>query len=246
MRCQHCSRNYGCDEAVEANKTKATGTKEADDAKDEDKATDANKADEAKATEADKADKANEADSPDKAVDATEADKANATEANEADEAKADDTNEANKPMIQRGRQVDKADDTIAANNADEAGNASESFVADEAYVVDVIVAADEAIVINTANLAIEANKANFAKAKELLANSIAIVLYSLTKYSAILAEVKAYFGIFVFNTQLVGMVWSCLRSLKCQHLQRADIEDGKLLSSSMRVRLCFVLSLRM
>ncbi len=41
-------------------------------------------------------------------------------------------------------------------------------------------------------------------------------------------------------------MVWSCLRSLKCQHLQRADIEDGKLLSSSMRVRLCFVLSLRM
>ncbi len=37
-------------------------------------------------------------------------------------------------------------------------------------------------------------------------------------------------------------MVWSCLRSLKCQHLLRADIEDGKLLSSA-RVRLSFALS---
>ncbi len=70
--------------------------------------------------------------------------------------------------------------------------------------------------------------------------------LYSLTKYSSIFAEVKGYFRIIGLNNQLVGMVWSCLRSLKCQHLQRADIEDGKLLLSSMRVRLCFVLSLQM
>jgi hypothetical protein len=118
--------------------------------------------------------------------------------------------------------------------------------VANEANVIDVIVAANKAILTDTANLAIKANEASFAKAKELLANSIAIVLYSLTEYSAILAEVKAYFGIFVFNIQLVGMVWSCLHSLKCQHLQRADIEDGKLLASSMRVQLCVVLSLQM
>ncbi len=90
--------------------------------------------------------------------------------------------------MIQRGRQVDEADDTIADNNANKAGNASlagkanESFVANEANVIDVIVAANEAIVTDTANLAIEANKASFTKAKELLANSIAIVLYSLTE----------------------------------------------------------------
>ncbi len=246
MRCQHCSGNYGCDEAVEANKAKATDVNKADDAKDKAKATDANKADEAKATEADEANKADEADLLNKAVDATEAKEAEAPEANKADVAKADDTDEANKPMIQQGCQVDEADDTIAANNADKTSNASESFVVDEANVIDVIVAANKAIVTNIANLAIKANKASFANDKELLANSIVIVLYSLTKYSAILAEVKAYFGIFVFNNQLVGMVWSCLSSLKCQHLQRADIEDGKLLSSSMRVRLCFVLSLRM
>jgi hypothetical protein len=77
-----------------------------------------------------------------------------------------------------------------------------------------------------------------------LLDDDLAIVLYSLTKYSAIFAEVKEYFGIFVFNNQLVGMVWSCYRSLKCQHLLRADIEDGKLLLSSMRVHLNFALSL--
>ncbi len=186
MRCQHCSRNYGCNEAVEANKAKATDANKADDAKDEAKATDADEADEAEATEADEANEADEADSPDKAVDATEADEAKATEADEADEAKANDTDEANEPMIQRGRRVDEADDTIAANNADKAGNASESFVVNEANVIDVIVAANKAIVTNTANLAIKTNKASFAKDKELLANSIAIVLYSLTKYSAI------------------------------------------------------------
>ncbi len=93
------------------------------------------------------------------------------------------------------------------ANNTIKAGNASESFVAVEANMIDVIVAANKAIVTDTANLAIKANKASFAEAKELLANCISIVLYSLTKYSAILTEVKAYFGIFVFNNQLVGMV---------------------------------------
>jgi len=36
-------------------------------------------------------------------------------------------------------------------------------------------------------------------------------------KYSAIVAEVKGYFGIDGCNNQLVGMVWSCSRSLRFQ-----------------------------
>jgi hypothetical protein len=39
--------------------------------------------------------------------------------------------------------------------------------------------------------------------------------LYSLTKYSAIFAEVKGYFGIDGCNNQLAGKVWSCSRSLR-------------------------------
>jgi hypothetical protein len=68
VRCQHCSRNYGCNKAVKTIKAKATDANEADDAKDE-----------AKATDADEANKADKADLPDKAIDTTEADKAEAT-----------------------------------------------------------------------------------------------------------------------------------------------------------------------
>ncbi len=94
------------------------------------------------------------------------------------------------------------------ANNADKAGNASVaskangSFVANEANVIDGIVAAHEAIVTNTANLAIKANKASFAEAKESVANSIAIVLYSLTKYCEVFAKDEGYFGMTISNNQ--------------------------------------------
>ncbi len=188
--------------------------------------------------------KANEADDvimTNKAVDATEANKAKATEANEADDAvmpaEVDET-ETNK--------ADKATEASLADDVDDSGDAevakaneadkAEANVANKADAVNKPNKADKAHVADRANLANKANKAD----STLLDNGIVIVLYPLTKYSAILAEVKAYFGIFVFNNQLVGMVWSCLRSLKCQRLQRADIEDGKLLSSSMRVQLCF------
>jgi len=45
-----------------------------------------------------------------------------------------------------------------------------------------------------------------------LLDEDATIILHSLTKYSAIFAEaeVKGYFGIFVSNNQLMGMIWSC------------------------------------
>ncbi len=159
----------------------------------------------------------------DKAVDDPDADKAKATEADKADEAKVDDTNEANEPMTQRGRQVDEADNSIVANNANKAANASvaskanESFVANKAKVIDVIVAANEAIVTNTANLAMKANEASFAKAKELLTNSIAIVLYSLTKYCEVFAKDKGYFGMTISNNQheIFGRCdWHCTCSL--------------------------------
>ena len=153
--------------------------------------------------------------------------------------------------MIRQGCQVDEADDAVTANKANEAfeasmvGKADEAFAADKANVIDVIVTADEAIATNTANLANEANEASFTKANDSLAYGITIFLYSLTKYCEVFSKDEGYFEITISNNyQLVGRVWSCLRSLKYQHLQRDDIEDGKLLSSSMRVQLCFVLSL--
>ncbi len=45
--------------------------------------------------------------------------------------------------------------------------------------------------------------------------DAIVADFYSLTKYSAIVAEVKGYFGIDGCNNQLAGMVWSCSCSLR-------------------------------
>ncbi len=125
--------------------------------------------------------------------------------------------------MIQQGRRVDETNDTIAANDANEAGNvsvaskANESFVADEANVIDVIVAANKAIVTDTANLAIEANKAIFTEANKLLANSISIVLYPLTKYCKVFTKDEGYFGMTISNNQcgILGRCdWHCMCSL--------------------------------
>ncbi len=48
--------------------------------------------------------------------------------------------------------------------------------------------------------------------------------LYSLTKYSAIFAEVKGYFGIIGLNNQLVGKVRSCLHSLRTQQVDEFSL----------------------
>ena len=48
---------------------------------------------------------------------------------------------------------------------------------------------------------------------RSLLDNDTAIVLYSLTKYSAIFAEVKGYFGITEPDNQLGPMSWFFLKS---------------------------------
>jgi hypothetical protein len=169
VRCQHCSGNYGCNKAVEANEAKATDADKADDAKDKAKATDADEADEAKATEADEANKADEADLPYKAIDATEADKAKATEANEADEAEAID-----------------------------------------AAIVLFFIIANIVIVIP----------------RSPLDKDIIIILYSLTKYSAVFAKRKGYFGIMISDNQR-GIGRRCLCFLKIWNDYRRDKIDA-------------------
>ncbi len=91
--------------------------------------------------------------------------------------------------------------DKAKANKANKAADEADAKV-DEA---DKVIAVDEAILDDAANKAIiadEANEASLAEAKELLANSIAIFLYSLTKYSAIVAKMKGYFGRTISNNQ--------------------------------------------
>jgi hypothetical protein len=115
--------------------------------------------------------------------------------------------NEVNKANIM----ANEADKTNKADNdkADEAAKAivanevSKIIVADKANVIDAIVAANEVIVTNTANWANKANKASFVEANKLLANdSIAIVLFSLTKYCEVFAKDEGYFGMTISNNQ--------------------------------------------
>jgi len=90
-----------------------------------------------------------------------------------------------------------------------------------EANVIDEIVAADEAIVIDNeailddvANEATVVDVANYA----IVADAAdGVVLYSLTKYSAIFAEVKGYFGITAPDNQL-GQRSSCSLRSKNQY----------------------------
>jgi len=96
-----------------------------------------------------------------------------------------------------------------------------------EIVLANVAVALDRAIAIDRANMANKADEASLAEAKKSLTNGgIAVVVkyssklltllpFSLTKYSAIVAEVKGYFGIDGHNNQLAGMVWSCSCSIR-------------------------------
>jgi hypothetical protein len=102
--------------------------------------------------------------------------------------------NEANKP--DKAVDVSEADEVEAteANEADLANkldktDKAEAYEADEAIVTDEI----ETRVINKAIVAGDADDG--------------ATLYSLTKYSAILAEVKGYFGIVGLNNQLEHLV---------------------------------------
>ena len=74
---------------------------------------------------------------------------------------------------------------------------------------------------------------------RSLLDDDVAIVLYSLTKYSAIFTEVKGYFGTFVSNNQLMGMI--LIFGVDNQLVETTDIEMGCSFSSrGLQVRICF------
>ena len=91
-----------------------------------------------------------------------------------------------------------EANEAIGAEEANKAANATENTKA-------------------RANLANKANGAGLTNTSKLLLDdeiSIDLFHYSLMKYSAIVAEVKEYFGIDGYKNQLAGMVWSCMRSL--------------------------------
>ncbi len=127
-------------------------------------------------------------------------DEAKADEANKADEADAE-ANDAVEAIVTKEIEANVIDEIVAAN---------------EAIVIDEVIAVDEAILDDAANEAIEAivvdatNKANEAFVAD---DAKGAALYSLTKYSAIFAEVKGYFGIPAPDNQL-GRRSSCsLRS---------------------------------
>ena len=125
---------------------------------------------------------------------------------------------EADEPTSRRGRRAeeagyaraDKADEADVANKPGDAEGAKANE-ANKAEADEADAEADdavEAIVIDVANYAIVADDAN------------GVVLYSLTKYSTIIAEVKGYFRITAPNNQL-GQKSSC--SLRSKNRYQLD-----------------------
>ena len=141
------------------------------------------------------------ADKPVEAVKA-EAYKANDAEADEADKAILD--NAANEAIVAN----EATDSDYEANDAVESNAANDANLADEAA---------DATETSKAN---KADVANYA----IVADNVdgAAVLYSLTKYSAIFAEVKGYFGITASDNQL-GQRGSC--SLRSKNRYQLDYQ---------------------
>jgi hypothetical protein len=72
-----------------------------------------------------------------------------------------------------------------------------------------------------------------------LLDKDAAITLYSFTKYYAIFAEVKGYYGIFVSNNQMMGMIW--IFEVNNQLVEMTNVEIGRSFSSrGLQVHICF------
>ena len=131
------------------------------------------------------------------------------------DEAKADEANEVDEADA-------KANDSVEAIVTEEieANVIDEIIAADEAIVIDEVIAVDEAILDDAANEAIVVDAANEANEAFVVDNANGAVLYSLTKYSAIFAEVKGYFGITASDNQL-GQRSSC--SLRSKNRYQLD-----------------------
>ncbi len=156
----------------------------------------------------------------DKAYDAVMPAKANADKTDEADKAnKADE-------LISRGGLADDVNDAevAEANDAEEA-KATDADKADEANFPNEATDADKVDKANLPDKAVDASETNEVEATEadkadaivlffiianiviiilgsLLDKGIVIILYSLTKYSAVFAKRKGYFGIMMSNNQ--------------------------------------------
>ncbi len=156
-----------------------------------DKAYDAIMPSEADADETDEADKADKADKLTSqqclADDVHDAEVAEANDAEEAEATDADKADEANLP-----NEATDADEVDEANSPDKAVDASEAdeVEATEADEADAIV-----LFFIIANIVI-------VIPRSLLDEGIVIILYSLTKYSAVFAKRKGYFGIMISNNQ--------------------------------------------
>ncbi len=147
-----------------------------------------------------------------------------ATGANEANKAEAVEADEANDAEVADANDADKAEATDAdeADEADLPNEATDANKADEADLPDKPVDATE---VNKVE-ATEANKADAIVLFFIIANiviviprlllneGIVIILYSLTKYSAVFAKKKGYFGIMISNNQC-GIGRRCLCFLK-------------------------------
>jgi hypothetical protein len=146
-------------------------------------------------------------------------------------EADADETNEADKAnkadeLTSRQGLADDVDDAevAKANDAEEA-KATDADKADEANLPNKATDADEVDEADLPDKAVDASEANKVEATEankadaivlffiianiviiiprlLLDKGIAIILYSLTKYSAVFAKRKGHFGIMISNNQ--------------------------------------------
>jgi hypothetical protein len=222
----------------------AAGANEADvvDKPGKAKVNDANRVDEADTPKVDKADDADKANATNKAIATNEAEVNKAIEAIVANEAEATKATNANDTT--KANDADKADKVDKANEADESNEAKEAIEANEAICGSEMIATamkpknpvDETV--DPANMTNKLDELAVAKggaeghvvAKGHVVSVDCVddgFLYSLTKYSAIFAEVKGYYGIFVLNNQLVGMVWSCSRSLKCQLCRGLILKKG-------------------
>jgi hypothetical protein len=194
-------------------------------------------------------------------AEANEADAVDATEADEADEAKATDADEAYEAK------ATEADEAKATDEADEAkADESDKAKANEAGEA---IAVDRTIAVDRANMANKANEASLAEANESLANgSIAVVViylgrlltllpFSLTKYSAIFAEVKGHFrisGTFRLDNQLgwadkvTGVADTADELNKLDGADEADVivRVNKIVVVNEAIWFCCMFSLRM
>ncbi len=139
-----------------------------------------------------------------------------ATGANEANKAEAIEADEANDAEVTKATDANKADEANSPNKATDANKVDEANSPDKA--VDVTeaneVEATEADKTHAIVLFFIIANIVIVVPRSLLNKGIVIILYSLTKYSAVFAKKKGCFGILISNNQC-GIGRRCLCLLK-------------------------------